>query len=436
MQAKSVENITSITTFTAEFMAFNTGRPNGPVFAASIVIIFGIIYQVVLKDILFVTVGFRRSIQPIEDFPYVCRRIHHKLLESCEDLWLDDKARNLYATCSDAVGRSGWSPGGSRYNTEARRGTDHVAVLNIDEPGIDGLYGLHQLKVSKGYKSASTDGGVELDLHGFDIQVLNNSRLRFWMINHRPPVNYALGEQLDAWKVGANSTIEVFELAMGSSELEHIHTITSKAIITPNNLIVTNDGGVLFRTLDMIFGGGSISYCGPDSQCHVAATKDFYFPNGITKGSDGLYYIAHSSKGKITVHSLQEDHTLVKIDEIKLGIPVDNLSVDAEGNIFAAAFPDSIKLMLALDAPFTTAVPSTVIRIRKAGNVHNQGGGGYEITKVLEDKHGKFLPSTTTAVHDVKTGRLFLGGIASPFITICDRSGYTSSDESTYLTQL
>jgi arylesterase / paraoxonase len=171
----------------------------------------------------------------------------------------------------------------------------------------------------------------------------------------------------------------------------------------------------------MLFGGGSISYCGPDSQCHLAATGRFYFPNGITKGVDGLYYVAHSAKGKITVHSLQADHTLVKVDEIKLGIPVDNISVDAEGSIFAAAFPDPMKLILALDAPFATAVPSTVLRIRKVRNVNTQGVVGYEITKVLEDKHGKFLPSTTTAVHDAKTGRLFLGGVTSPFITICDR---------------
>jgi hypothetical protein len=92
-------------------MDLKTGRLKGPIIASIVAIIIGIIYQAVLKDIIFVTIGFGRYVQPIEDFPYVCRRIHHKLLESCEDLWLDDKARNLYAACSDSIGRGGWSPG-------------------------------------------------------------------------------------------------------------------------------------------------------------------------------------------------------------------------------------------------------------------------------------------------------------------------------------
>jgi hypothetical protein len=54
------------------------------------------------------------------------------------------------------------------------------------------------------------------------------------MINHRPPVNEA-GNFLDASKVGANSTIEVFEHVTGSKELDYVKTIWSESVYTPNN---------------------------------------------------------------------------------------------------------------------------------------------------------------------------------------------------------
>lgn len=123
----------------------------------------------------------------------------------------------------------------------SRPGGDHVSVLKIDEPGEDGLFGLHILK-TVGYKAVTSAGS--LDLHGFDVEVLDDSRLRFWMINHRPPVDEK-NIVLDANKLGANSTIEVFEVTRGSSEMVHVRTISNEVIATPNKVAAVGDGGVL-----------------------------------------------------------------------------------------------------------------------------------------------------------------------------------------------
>lgn len=123
----------------------------------------------------------------------------------------------------------------------SRPGGDHVSVLKIDEPGEDGLFGLHILK-TVGYKGVTSAGS--LDLHGFDVEVLDDSRLRFWMINHRPPVDEK-NIVLDANKLGANSTIEVFEVTRGSSEMLHVRTISNEVIATPNKVAAVGDGGVL-----------------------------------------------------------------------------------------------------------------------------------------------------------------------------------------------
>ena len=69
------------------------------------------IYQWKLRDLIFVTLGIGRTMQSIESFPYNCRRIQNPHLEGCEDMWLDDEARVLYAACAGATARGlYWNP--------------------------------------------------------------------------------------------------------------------------------------------------------------------------------------------------------------------------------------------------------------------------------------------------------------------------------------
>lgn len=74
-------------------------------------ILLAALYQLFLKELLFTSLGLGRSIQPLSAFPhYSCRRIHHDLLEACEDMWLDDDGRRLYAACTSSAGRREWNP--------------------------------------------------------------------------------------------------------------------------------------------------------------------------------------------------------------------------------------------------------------------------------------------------------------------------------------
>ena len=102
---------------------------------------------------------------------------------------------------------------------------------------------------------------------------------------------------------------------------------------------------------------------------------------------------------------LLPDLAMKEVDVIRLGMPIDNLSVDKRGDIYAVAFPDSLKLLRSLDDPYNLDAPSTIWRIRKMGS-------SYNIHKVLEDKEAKIMGSATVARHDVKTGRLFIGGMS------------------------
>ena len=115
-------------------------------------------------------------------------------------------------------------------------------MLHIDEHGEDGLFGLRKLK-TVGYDGATGDG--RLDLLGFDVEVVTKTRLRFWMVNNRSPVDENK-KLLDPYKVGGNSTIDVFEVIRGSDEIVHLKSIARKAIISPNRVAAIGDGSILF----------------------------------------------------------------------------------------------------------------------------------------------------------------------------------------------
>ena len=131
-----------------------------------------------------------------------------------------------------------------------------MSVLNIDSPGADGLFGLHQLEITGNYRASS--GGSEIDVHGINIEALPDNSLRFWIINHGFVVDHA-GVPRDATKVGANSTIEEFHLTRGSKELEFVKTFHSDAIQTPNSVVGTGDGGFLFTNDHGDYKAGAVS---------------------------------------------------------------------------------------------------------------------------------------------------------------------------------
>ena len=67
-------------------------------------------YQFFLRDVFSTTLGIGRVTQSISEFPvWSCKRLEHPRLEACEDLWLDDEARVLYAACAGTAGRLEWN---------------------------------------------------------------------------------------------------------------------------------------------------------------------------------------------------------------------------------------------------------------------------------------------------------------------------------------
>jgi WD40 repeat protein len=155
--------------------------------------------------------------------------------------------------------------------------------------------------------------------------------------------------------------------------------------------------------LDPLIGGGNVAYCSPSGSCHSATTTTtLKFPNGLTKGKDGLVYVPSSVDGSVRVFELQSDKTLKLLDTIHLNMPLDNISPDASGDLWVPGFPNFVQGKAAIENPSEKESPSTIWRIKKTNT-------GYEPEKVLEDNSGEILSIVTTVRHDSKTGRLFMG---------------------------
>ena len=114
-------------------------------------------------------------------------------------------------------------------------------MLNLDSPGVDGKFGMRELTFS-GYKGPA--GATAPDLHGFSVDVLDDKTLRFILVNHKRPADESGSLLLDAKELGANSTVEFFNLARGldATSLEWKHTVYDPAIYTPNRVASMGNG--------------------------------------------------------------------------------------------------------------------------------------------------------------------------------------------------
>ncbi|SPN98456.1 related to serum paraoxonase/arylesterase [Cephalotrichum gorgonifer] len=392
----------------------------------SLVVLLAVSFQVLLKEMVWLGFGIGKDIQPLSDFPYDCRRIDDDpRLQACEDMWLSEKTRVLYLACSDSIARTRWLPNNHNWNLTGRSQRDAIIALQIDAPA--GKSFEYKVLQTPGYAGTLGDGLLDLTgLTGIDIE--GEDRVELLVVNSRPSIDSATGLLFpDQAAVGGNSTVELFEVRGPRAEgMTHVHTFADASVTTPNNVALaggnsrefytTNDHGPykvgLKSHLNMLIGSGEVAFCSLGKGCK-RVSKGHKFPNGLAQHGGSLY-VPGSAVGGVQVFRIGEDGDLTKIEDIPIDYGLDNLSVDANGDLYLAAFPKGVEIFKAFADPFNARPPSTVIRIRKGDD------GKHTWEKVLEDAHGEALPGSTTALHDAKTGRLFLSSVISPFITVCE----------------
>ncbi|KAI1846291.1 hypothetical protein JX265_010878 [Neoarthrinium moseri] len=381
-----------------------------------------IVYQLELPRMVRIFIGVGHTAEPLSSFPYTCRRIYHKGMEACEDMWLSQSTRQLFLACSDPLARAQWMPNMLHFNVSGRGLNDAIVVVDIDEMSPDKLK--PRVLETPGFPGTNGDGRLHLvGLTGVDD---SDGNVRLWVINAKPSVDPMSGEFSDNSKVGGNSTVELFRAGPYASSLDHVKTFAHSQIATPNNVApvgdqgnsfyFTNDHGVtktgIMGHLAPVLGGGDVSFC-DDTTCKEVA-RGLKFPNGLAKGHDGLIYVPSSILGVIDVFEPQSNGNLTKVDQIDVGYSLDNLAVDSDGEIFAAVITDTFKFFAANNDPYGKDAPTAAVRIHKGLD------GRYKVAKVIEDSLAEVLPASTAVVHDPKTGKLFFSGVSSPFVGVCE----------------
>lgn len=167
-----------------------------------------------------------------------------------------------------------------------------------------------------------------------------------------------------------------------------------------------------------------MSHCTSDNTCRIVS-PGHKFPNGLAynrgpKG-DGLLYVPSSLLGRVYAYKPVSDGErgdLQLVATIDAGFSLDNISPDAKGDMYIAAFPKATDLLAAYADPYGSSPATAAVRVRKGKQVAGGLAGGddvaswaeFEVDKVIEDGAGgkaEILPGTTTVVHDAATGRLF-----------------------------
>ncbi|KAF5620138.1 serum paraoxonase arylesterase [Fusarium sp. NRRL 52700] len=376
-----------------------------------------ILFQIYLKEAIWLGLGIGRTIQPLSEFPYQCRKIVHHRLEACEDMYLSQSTRQLFLACSDPIARKQWHPNVGSRNISGRSQRDAIVALDIDKPLDNGF----EFRVLKTPDFVGTAGDGLVNLAGFSGIEQENGEVDLFLVNLRPSVD-ADGRLVDQYVHGGNATIEHFVTGPQATEMKHIRTYANHRIATPNRVAVMNDKSFYISNdhgphkfgwrhhLSMILGFSDVTFC--DTQTCKTVAPNLQFPNGLVI-NDNILYLPDSITGRLCIYRIIPNKDLKKIDEVNLGYGVDNASVDENGDIWIAAFPIGVEIFKAYNDPYNAHPPSAVLRVRKIE-------GEYVVEKMLEDAKGEVLPAATTVVHDAKTGKLFLSSVISPFIAVCE----------------
>ncbi|KAJ3934717.1 MAG: hypothetical protein NXY57DRAFT_629154 [Lentinula lateritia] len=251
------------------------------------------------------------------------------------------------------------------------------------------------------------------------------NELFVYLINHRPRKD---GQ--DSSIVGADSVVEIFKTVAGGNVLVHLKTVRDSSIIAPNDVAGFSDGkrfyftnwfnrktGFALQARTLLTSFSSVGYCNSDLGCKIAV-DNLYTANGITKATNGTVYVASTSGLELKMFEKQDDDSLLFLEGVHCDTPIDNLSIDEEGTVFAAGMPKSLDLWEHTKNSSHLA-PVCAWTFSKNTGQGSFYGEKYKVQKIFEDD-GSIASGATTVVHDAERGRLFMHGVFSHHLTVCE----------------
>ncbi len=254
-------------------------------------------------------------------------------------------------------------------------------------------------------KNLTTDFNKEFNPHGISLYIDENGAVSLFVVNHRAD----------------EDGIEIFDYHGGT--LAHRESIRGELMNSPNDVVavgpqsfyVTNDHGnvsALGRTVEEYLQLERSYVLYYDGQAFKKAANDIAYANGINVSHDGrTIYVAACVGLKIDVYARDlalGNLTLKK--EIPLGTGVDNIELDADGNLWVAAHPQLLTFTKhAKDS--TKHSPSEILKINLSEN------GDYKVDQIYLNDGKEISGSSVGAAFGDK---LLIGTVFEKHFLFCE----------------
>lgn len=253
--------------------------------------------------------------------------------------------------------------------------------------------------------------------HGIGLLVVENGPDRLLVVNH-PYASLFHREEGE----GPAHTIEVFDIIKDTGALEHRRTIADPLLVSPNDVVpvdpdrfyVTNDhgsGGEFGRKLEDYLRLARAHVLFYDGKKFSEVAGDLRYANGIILDKEGkrVYVAATTDRSVYIFDRNPEDGSLSESGEVFTDTGVDNIELDADGNLWIGAHPQLLTFLKhAEDA--ANKSPSQVLKLRP------DESGGFSVEEVfLSD--GNDLSGSTVAARIGQ--RLLIGSVFEPHLLDC-----------------
>ncbi|WP_170829184.1 MULTISPECIES: SMP-30/gluconolactonase/LRE family protein [Pseudoalteromonas] len=308
-----------------------------------------------------------------------------------EDITIDATSGLAYISSHD---RRNWSSGGGIYMYQT--GSYSKPILMPHD--IDGTFYPHGISLWK-------------NPNGLD---------RLFVVNHPPSATEN--------KQRSDSEVIIFEIK--ENQLKHVKTLKTDSPFSLNDVAAANDSS-FYATIDRgsltRFGRmleaygrlamGGIAYGRGDVITRISG--NLVYPNGIQVSRDGkMVYVSESTGKRLLSYTRDEvSGELSLIDEISIDSGLDNIELDADGNLWIGAHPQMYKFLKhSIDQ--TNRSSSQVLLV----NVNN----GMSVDEIYLNNGSPISGSSVGAPYQE---HLLIGSVYEPFILDCKdhNSGLTNS---------
>jgi arylesterase/paraoxonase len=281
--------------------------------------------------------------------------------------------------------------------------TDRRSV-HAGEPGHGSIYAYDLTSDAPRPKNLTPDADEDFHPHGLSLQVGDDGRDALYVVNH----------------AAGRHTIEVYDLLDG--ELRHRATLSDPLLVSPNDVVavgrdrlyVTNDHANapgLARTLEDYLRRSISTVVYYDGERFSVAASGLRYPNGINVSRDGeRLYVASTTGGVVVVFRIDpESGELERRGTIPIGSGVDNIEIDADGDLWIGAHP-KLLTFVQHTGDASLLAPSQVIRVSQPD------ADSPAVEEVFLSLGGDLSGSSVGSVHG---DRLLVGAVLDDGILDC-----------------